>query len=77
MSSNLPSKILLDLLINAISSHSSSTDSIRWVEKIIVAPLSLSFKISSLIRLAFIGSKPENGSSKINSFGLCKTVTIN
>ena len=71
------SKILLDLFISAISSHNSSTDSILWVEKITVAPCLRNSKISSFIRFALIGSNPENGSSKINNLGLCKTVTMN
>ena len=70
MSSRLPSKILFDLFINAISSQSSSTDSILCVENIIVAPFSLKSSISSLIRFALIGSKPEKGSSNIKSLGL-------
>ena len=37
----------------------------------------LSFTISFLISEALIGSNPENGSSKIKSFGSCITVTTN
>ena len=77
MSISLPSNIFLDSWIKAIWSQSSSTDSIRWVEKITVAPSSLNCNISSLIKLALMGSNPENGSSKIKSLGWCKTVTTN
>ena len=47
------------------------------LENIMVAPSSRNARISSLIILAFTGSKPEKGSSKINNLGLCKTQTTN
>ena len=58
-------------------SHNSSTDSIRCVENKMVVPRSFSPKISSFSMFALIGSKPENGSSKIKSLGSCTTVAIN
>lgn len=42
-----------------------------------VVPFSFNSKISSRMMLAFTGSNPLNGSSKIKSFGLCNTVTMN
>ena len=47
------------------------------VEKIIVAPLSRRARISPLSRFALMGSKPENGSSKISSLGSWSTVAMN
>ena len=58
-------------------SQISSTDDMLCVEKITVDPLSRRARISSLRRLALIGSKPEKGSSKISSSGSWSTVTMN
>lgn len=72
-----PCKTTCERLMRLISSQSSSTDPILWVENMIVAPLSLISRISCFNRLALTGSKPLNGSSKISSLGLCITVVIN
>ena len=58
-------------------SQISSTEDMLCVEKITVAPLSRSPRISSFSRLALMGSKPEKGSSKISSLGSWSTVTMN
>ena len=60
-----------------ILSHISSTDDMLWVEKIMVLPSFLNRRISSLMILVLIGSKPLKGSSSINSSGSCRTVVIN
>ena len=77
MSSTLPERMLRDLFISVMWSQISSTDDMLCVEKMIVAPLSRRARISSLSRLALIGSKPEKGSSKISSSGSWSTVTMN
>ena len=77
ISATEPESMLCDLFISVMWSHISSTDAMLCVENITVAPRSLRPRISSFRRLAFMGSKPENGSSKIKSLGSCTTVDIN
>ena len=48
-----------------------------YMLKMIVAPFCANLNISSLIRLLFTGSSPLNGSSRMISFGSCKTVVTN
>ena len=54
----------------AIRSHSRSAWAMTWVEKMIVAPLAASSRISCSSRPWLIASSPENGSSRTISFGL-------
>ena len=58
-------------------SHSSSTEAMLCVENNMVCPLSRNSNISRLSSLAFTGSKPLNGSSKISKGGSCSTVVMN
>ena len=72
-----PCNTTFALLIKAILSHNSSTDSIRWVEKMMVVPRCFNSKISSFSKFALIGSKPEKGSSKMISLGSWTIVAMN
>ncbi len=77
MSSVPPVMTSRALSSSAISSQSSSTDSMLWVDRITVAPSSFNRRISFRIRSALTGSKPENGSSRIIRDGLWTTVVMN
>ena len=63
--------------MRVISSHSSSTLSMLCVDRMMVAPSSRNRRISERMSSAFTGSKPEKGSSRIISEGLCTTVVMN
>lgn len=73
----LPERTTCDLLMSAMFSQRRSTESMLWVEKITVAPLFFSSKISFLSSSAFMGSNPLNGSSNISSSGSWSTVVMN
>src|SRR6185369_339948 len=77
ISRKLPSKILRDLLSRQMSSQIFSATSIWWVEKMIVLPARFRSSTISFSNSTLMGSRPENGSSRISRSGSCSTAVMN